>query len=1308
MTFRMFGAAALLVLSVSFAAAQTAETDATGSPEAPAGQSGDVGLPTEGMPSNPDGTVPEGEPADTDGAAVAPGSDDGSAAEPALSEPTTGSEDASTTEPDDAVLAPDAAGEAMSIEEPSDPGVEPLRESTLITDFATPHGIQSDGAYRYSYPLALPSFRGLEPKLSLDYTSLGWTARDVDNFLGSGWRLGGLSKIERRTATGGPAPHDELRGALFLDAMQLLSCADDEATNRWTPEPYSGDKPLADHQTTASSASCRSGGNFTTERETYLRITFVGRPGSIGSKIHVWRPDGTRWTYETLGAIVGVELEDAPLESSSGYDAWVERRNIYALNTWLLTEIRRTASDRLDSTVTIDYEVSGYAYVPKSIQLGNDAEGYKVWFNYDTFPFEEPVSKFATGESYWDTDADNAQGEPRVRTYPEGKQLRRLKSVVLRQGGVIRAWRVNQFHTTEGTDSHVLSSIRAFGSDAVITNGEVTGGSGLPPTRFTYDIGRDFSNDQERAGQGLLLERIETSEGGVRNVAYMKSDDSDVASGGRNPVRYLVREIEDLSGREKGAAPVGRIVTYRYDGDGMNALANTSRGFEKVYAYLPQLEGEASAPVIVSRYANALDGGSWLLQKEYRVGNEVLERVVYEYDTRQGRPYRNQLREIRHISREGTGTGATETIRKRTFRQTAYGQIDRVQNWGYIDDDGSSLVPGERLTTFYGFAPKTNAETYIVDRIGTYQQAAGLVDEPESVQPNAFLLRRNMYYDSKSTPGELGTAGLLTQARTLNADGNTVTVDHVYDDRGNRVRTTGPRSGQTSTASYGGPSALFRLSATNALGHTVTTTWDYGCQLPLRTTDANGLVTKVTYDAHCREATRELPTGHVTTTRYRNLGDPLAQHVEVSAPSASDHDNRKETWARTYFDGAGRTWKTLRSSTSSDPAFGIVTQTGYDARGNTVWATRPRGADSTESANYGDLAIASRFPADDVITRMTYDDRNRLVRTDMPNGGRTTLTYDHQMLGGIRHRRTVSKSAECYQSGTQGQAPCQETHVLIGGRGWTVQQIAIDPTSEAQGTNATAHVTAYGYDALGRVTRIDDPRGATFRYSYDQAGNRIETNDPDLGVWTMSYDVAGNLTSQIDAKGQETRWTYDALDRAVRKRVLDRDGVTVADYAYSYDQVRTGYHNVGQLTEASIAGLHTVTYNYDDLGNLARERHSIDPGTAAERTYAFETTYYANGAVRAVRLPSSSAGGANATTHYGPYKYDAAGRPVGFDTYIASITYDRRDNPTAIAYGNGVTDSRTYDTTMGWLEETSVPGVTTTRLTRARSGRILS
>src|SRR5690606_3928656 len=115
--------------------------------------------------------------------------------------------------------------------------------------------------------------------------------------------------------------------------------------------------------------------------------------------------------------------------------------------------------------------------------------------------------------------------------------------------------------------------------------------------------------------------------------------------------------------------------------------------------------------------------------------------------------------------------------------------------------------------------------------------------------------------------------------------------------------------------------------------------------------------------------------------------------------------------------------------------------------------------------------------------------------------------------------------------------------------------------------------------------------GNDWTYTYDSLGRRIASDDPDLGEWTYEYDAAGRMILQTDALGQETSFTYDDLNRVLTQttRVGEPDEEETTN---TYDQVRGGYANIGQLTTTSNATA-TITYDYNAAGLLARQQWTV-------------------------------------------------------------------------------------------------------------------
>jgi len=78
--------------------------------------------------------------------------------------------------------------------------------------------VNFDGSLTRSYPIEVPPFRGLEPRVSLDYRSSQFNA-----VVGVGWSLGAGSTIERRSPGNG-TPRLDGTDVFTLDGAELIAC----------------------------------------------------------------------------------------------------------------------------------------------------------------------------------------------------------------------------------------------------------------------------------------------------------------------------------------------------------------------------------------------------------------------------------------------------------------------------------------------------------------------------------------------------------------------------------------------------------------------------------------------------------------------------------------------------------------------------------------------------------------------------------------------------------------------------------------------------------------------------------------------------------------------------------------------------------------------------------------------------------------------------------------------------------------------------------------------------------------------------
>src|SRR5574337_598357 len=99
-------------------------------------------------------------------------------------------------------------------------------------------------------------------------------------------------------------------------------------------------------------------------------------------------------------------------------------------------------------------------------------------------------------------------------------------------------------------------------------------------------------------------------------------------------------------------------------------------------------------------------------------------------------------------------------------------------------------------------------------------------------------------------------------------------------------------------------------------------------------------------------------------------------------------------------------------------------------------------------------------------------------------------------------------------------------------------------------TAPNLNVTTYSYDALHRVTRIDDSVGLVATYTYDLVGNRLSERDGNGNGSNYTYDAIYRVTAVTDALGNTTQYSYNAVGNLLQ--TTDRNGNVTA---YDYDAI---------------------------------------------------------------------------------------------------------------------------------------------------------
>jgi YD repeat-containing protein len=342
-------------------------------------------------------------------------------------------------------------------------------------------------------------------------------------------------------------------------------------------------------------------------------------------------------------------------------------------------------------------------------------------------------------------------------------------------------------------------------------------------------------------------------------------------------------------------------------------------------------------------------------------------------------------------------------------------------------------------------------------------------------------------------------------AAVTDATGTATT--YTYTTRGNLTSVTGPNPGVTRSWSVddrGRP-----LSDTQPESGTTTYTYDEDGKLST-ITDASGGVTSVTYDTDDRPIGRDAPgTVEDLTVTYDTNG--RVSHLA----------NGQSSTTYTY-DGAGR----LATRTDTVAGFTFPSVFTYDANENLALMTYPSG----RRVSY------------------TYDAENRLTRVlQQPNGAPSPLMFADSFAYGD------NGALASYTTGAVSHTFTYDTDDRIG-------------HLVASGSRGALDLT-YGYDNVGNVTSIADPRPAASQSFAVDALDRLSVANGPWGSLSWTYDAGGNRLTENSAA--QTTYTYNTATQ----RLASAGGARPETF---------GYDALGRLTSDAFG-----TYSYTPTSHLA-------------------------------------------------------------------------------------------------------------------------
>jgi YD repeat-containing protein len=294
---------------------------------------------------------------------------------------------------------------------------------------------------------------------------------------------------------------------------------------------------------------------------------------------------------------------------------------------------------------------------------------------------------------------------------------------------------------------------------------------------------------------------------------------------------------------------------------------------------------------------------------------------------------------------------------------------------------------------------------------------------------------------------------------------------------------------------------------------------------------------------------------HTTSGNFDsvNAGTPVLKVDTIKTVTQSTNGNTAKTYANTLYNGMGLAL--LEEKWNENVGKWIFMQYHYDDLGRPVYQRDDLGNEITVGYDVWGQANRSTDAYGNVYVT-DYDLKQRKTTSYMVAADtQERLNYletAYDPWGQVLSKRTYKD----WPSQSHPMAESYRYDILGNVVGY------IDPVNHLNDAGVT---TRYSYDALNRLTAVQDALNQTTRYSYDGNGQLAKVtvqakNGAEETLNTKSYNEIGLLKVKQDASLRSESITYNQLGQLVGK--TDRNGSV---FGYSYDE-----H--GQLMKSTVSG----------------------------------------------------------------------------------------------------------------------------------------
>ncbi|MGY6656849.1 polymorphic toxin-type HINT domain-containing protein [Amycolatopsis sp. TRM77291] len=390
-----------------------------------------------------------------------------------------------------------------------------------------------------------------------------------------------------------------------------------------------------------------------------------------------------------------------------------------------------------------------------------------------------------------------------------------------------------------------------------------------------------------------------------------------------------------------------------------------------------------------------------------------------------------------------------------------------------------------------------------------------------------------------------------------------------YNDAGDLTKVTSP-SGDVTTSAYDALGQ--RTSVTDPAGVTTQLGYDgIGRQVWQR--DAKGLTSFAQYD----------PAGRKTAMVNLDGGNRIQRRTSFAHDAAGQVVSATDALGKTTkfdYDPLGRLVKQVEPVSDTNS---ITTSFGYDAQGNRTRYTDGRGNSTFYTFNALSLPETVREPATtahpaeaDRTWTSVYDAAGNATKIVSPGNVSRTREYDalNRLVketgtgAGVNGERLKSYDDVGRLTGTE--SGMGKNAYTYNDRGAMLTATGISGES------------AFEYDADGRPTTRSDASG-TSRFSYLKGRLSTVSDGVTGAAQAFGYDAVGRLDKVDYGQGRTREFGYDVLGRQSSDVLKASTGVTASSVSYEYDL----NDRLTRKVTAGTAGAGDNGYTYDFANRLA-------------------------------------------------------------------------------------------------------------------------